>query len=631
MLGMGTPKLIDATAPLSRLTAGIDSARRAVRRARGRYSFDRHGVLAAPLAAVEILADLSPIVRLQGLRRLPNNFRSGVIGAEIASWGAVAPSLLPRRWWTTAANVAICQAVGHMIGSGVGSVARACGTSGPRGRHANPARIVMSSMTMAAYGASLSVHARQERLVENPRPVRAADTVAGLAVGTLGYGATLLLGEALQTSVDRINAVFGRRLPPVTSWPLAILAVGAGAYLFTDRLVVRNFLSNVYKEAEELNRQFLPGAAQPREPERTGSPASGEAWRRMGRQGRAVVAGGPRKRDIGLVLGESPDKVKEPIRIFIALRDGDRSRSYEEMAAAALREMDRTDAWSRRHIAVLSAAGTGWINDFHTSGFEFVARGDCAIVAMQYSYVPSLYSYLADRESAVQSSRILINAISERISLLDAHRQPKLYVGGESLGAYGVADAFHAPEELLARTSGGVFTGAPAFCAAHAALTRRREEGSPQRLPVVDGGRHFRFISHPDHLDHDYAGNEYDAPWEFPRAVFAQHASDPIVWWDWSLLWRAPDWLKEPGSRGVPAPAAQHLDVLDTLRWWPFVTFWQVGIDQINSKDFAAPHGHNYHAETVAAWNKVLDGGLTNAELERINRWIAADATKLRA
>lgn len=613
------------------LDAPLEQARRSIQRARGKYSFDRHGVLAAPLAAVEVLADLSPILRLRGLRRLPNNFRTGVIGAEIATWAAVSPSLLPRRWWTTAANVAICQGVGHMIGTGVGSLARAYGASAPRGRDANPARIVMSAVTMAAYGASASAHARQDALVKTPNPVARWEMLAGLLVGTLGYGATLLVGEAVQTSVDRINAVFGRKLPPVTSWPLAVLAVGAAAYVFADRLVVRNFLSNVYKEAEELNREFLTGAPQPHEPQRSGSPHSAEQWRTMGRQGRAVVAGGPRSRHIARVLQTPAEEVKEPIRIFIGLRDGDRSRSYEEMTEAALREMDRTNAWERSHIAVMSSAGTGWINDFHTSGFEFVARGDSVIVAMQYSYVPSMYSYMADRESAVQSSRLLINAIRTRISLLDAPTPPKLYVGGESLGAYGVADAFHDPEELLAHTSGGVFTGAPGFCATHTTLTRRREQGTPQRLPVVDGGRHFRFIAHPDHLDHDFAGKAYDNEWEFPRAVFAQHASDPVVWWDARLLWRAPDWLREPGARGVPAPAAQHLDVLHTLRWWPFVTFWQVGIDQISSNEYDAPHGHNYHAETVAAWNKVLDGQLTDAQLERVNEWIHADSTKLRA
>ena len=611
--------------------AKLFDARRAIQRARDRYSFDHHGLLAAPLAAVEVLADLSPVVRMRGLRRLPNSFRSGVVGAEIATWGAVSPSLLPRRWWTTAANVAICQAVGHMLGTGAGSIARAVGASGPRGKNANPARIAMSALTVAAYASAARAHAKQKTLVSTPHPVKRGETLVGLSLGTLGYGAMLLVGELVQTSVDRVNAVFGRKLPPVTSWPLAILAVAGAAYVFADRLVVRNFMSTVYKEAEELNREFLSGAPQPHEPQRSGSPASAEPWRTMGRQGRAVVSGGPRAHDIARVLEAPLDEVKEPIRIFIGLRDGERSRSYEEMAEAALREMDRTGAWERGHIAVMSSAGTGWINDFHTSGFEFVARGDSAIVAMQYSYVPSLYSYLADRESAVQSSRLLIDAIRKRISRLDTPTPPKLYVGGESLGAYGVADAFQDPEQLLSRTSGGVFTGAPGFCSTLTTLTQRREQGSPQRLPVVDGGRHFRFIAHPDHLEHDFAGKAYDAEWEFPRAVFAQHASDPVVWWDAALLWRAPDWLKEPGSRGVPAPAAQHLDVLHTLRWWPFVTFWQVGIDQVSSNEYDAPHGHNYHAETVAAWNKVLDGGLTQGELARVNRWIHADSTKLRA
>lgn len=623
---MRVAKLFDAPR-----TPPLDAARRAIQRARNRYSFDHHGLLAAPLAAVEVLADLSPVVRLRGLRRLPNTFRSGVVGAEIATWGAVSPSLLPRRWWTTAANVAICQAVGHMLGAGAGTIARAWGASGPRGKSANPARIAMSAITLAAYATSAGAHARQKTLVSTPHPVKRGETLIGLSVGTLGYGAMLLVGEILQTSVDHVNAVFGRKLPPVTSWPLAILAVAGGAYVFADRLVVRNLMSTVYKQAEELNREFFSGAPQPREPQRSGSPSSVEAWDTMGRQGRAVVAGGPRARDIARVLDVPREAVTEPIRIFIGLRDGERNRSYEGMAEAALREMDRTNAWERAHIAVMSSAGTGWINDFHTSGFEFVARGNCAVVAMQYSYVPSLYSYLADRESAVQSSRLLINAIRKRIAALDTPNPPKLYVGGESLGAYGVADAFQDPGDFLARTSGGVFTGAPGFCSTHTMLTRRREPGSPQRLPVVDGGRHFRFIAHPDHLEHDFAGKPYDAEWEFPRAVFAQHASDPVVWWDAPLLWRAPDWLKEPGSRGVPAPAAQHLDVLHTLRWWPFVTFWQVGIDQVSSNEYDAPHGHNYHEETVAAWNKVLDGGLTQAELSRVNRWIHADSTKLRA
>ena len=142
------------------------------------------------------------------------------------------------------------------------------------------------------------------------------------------------------------------------------------------------------------------------------------------------------------------------------------------MAAVAIEEMRRTGAFERSHIAVMSAAGTGWINDFHTSGFEFVTRGDSAVVAMQYSYLPSAYSYLADRKNPVHSSRVLIEAIRRELESIDPNDRPKLYVGGESLGAYGVSDAFETVEEFLEHTSGGVFTGTPGFARNHSYLTR---------------------------------------------------------------------------------------------------------------------------------------------------------------
>ena len=105
-----------------------------------------------------------------------------------------------------------------------------------------------------------------------------------------------------------------------------------------------------------------------------------------------------------------------------------------------------------------------------------------------------------------------------------------------------------------------------------------------------------------------------------------------MVWWEPSLLWKAPDWLKEPGSRGTPAPETQHVDVPAGLRWLPLVTFWQVGIDQLASQEYPSPHGHNYHDETVAYWNAVVhgSGGLDPSELRRVSLWIHKDATKLR-
>ncbi|MCP1387501.1 alpha/beta-hydrolase family protein [Corynebacterium sp. TA-R-1] len=604
-----------------------------VRNARRRYSVSRDGVLAAPVAALQVFADLSPALRLQGLQRLPQSFRAGAVGAEVATWGAVSPSLLPHNWFATAMNVGVLQGIGHGAATAVAQAVRP-GKQRASGPLPRPARLAMTGVTLGMYGTALWRRNHQEELVEVEGEYSVWDTLGGLALGTVGYGAVLAIGEVIQSFVDAINSVFGKKLPPVTSWPLAIAVGGGVILLFTDRLVIRQFLSLASRQAAELDRAFMRGADQPTEPERSGSPDSIVDWSDMGRQGRATVAGGPRKSQIERVLG-GDEEAMEPIRIVIGLHGLEQNESpdFEAMAQEAISEMHRTGAFERSHIAIMSGAGTGWVNDFHTSGLEFVTRGDCAVVSMQYSFLPSAYSYIADHESPVRSSRILARAIQEELSRIDEASRPKLYVGGESLGAYGVSDAFESVEEFMKGTSGGVFTGVPGFAKNHRELTRRREAGSPERLPLVDGGRHARFVAHPDHLEHDFQGDAYANEWESPRYVFAQHASDPVVWWEPSLLWKAPDWLTEPGSRGQKAPDAQKLDVLQTLRWMPLVTFWQVGVDQLMSQEVPSPHGHNYHDETVAYWNAVIHGpgkGLSADQLARASEWIHNDAVKLR-
>ena len=48
---------------------------------------------------------------------------AGLLGAEVATWWALSPSLLPRPWWVTAVNLAVCQAVGHGVATGLSTLA----------------------------------------------------------------------------------------------------------------------------------------------------------------------------------------------------------------------------------------------------------------------------------------------------------------------------------------------------------------------------------------------------------------------------------------------------------------------------------------------------------------------------
>jgi uncharacterized membrane protein len=79
---------------------------------------------------------------------------------------------------------------------------------------------------------------------------------------------------------------------------------------------------------------------------------------------------------------------------------------------------------------------------------------------------------------------------------------------------------------------------------------------------------------------------------------------------------RRPDWLAEP--RGA--------DVLPSMRWYPFVTFWQVTADMAFANDVPDGHGHNFGATPVAAWaHLVPPDGWTAARTAALTAIIARD------
>jgi uncharacterized membrane protein len=75
-----------------------------------------------------------------------------------------------------------------------------------------------------------------------------------------------------------------------------------------------------------------------------------------------------------------------------------------------------------------------------------------------------------------------------------------------------------------------------------------------------------------------------------PSIVFAAHANDPVVYWRPDLFIFQPSWTLPPLGPGV----------MPQLRWFPFITGFQVGMDLISGG--APPEvGHNYSADMAAA------------------------------
>ena len=76
--------------------------------------------------------------------------------------------------------------------------------------------------------------------------------------------------------------------------------------------------------------------------------------------------------------------------------------------------MDRTDAWSRSLIMLISPTGTGYVNYVATACAQYLTLGDVATVTLQYSKRPSPLS-LGKIGQAKEQNRLLWLTILERV------------------------------------------------------------------------------------------------------------------------------------------------------------------------------------------------------------------------
>jgi uncharacterized membrane protein len=212
-------------------------------------------------------------------------------------------------------------------------------------------------------------------------------------------------------------------------------------------------------------------------------------------------------------------------------------------------------------------------------------------VAIQYSYLPSWISYLVDQKKAREAGRDLFDAVYEKWLELPEDNRPELVVFGESLGTFGGEAAFSGEQDLANRMSGALLTGPPNFNVLHEEFTAGRDQGSPQIAPIYRDGRIVRFDNKADGTI-----EPTDAPWDGTRILYVQHPSDPIVWWSPDLILHEPDWLDEPAGE----------DVLGSVVWMPFVSFWQISADLPNATAVPPGHGHVYTPSYVDGWATVL-------------------------
>lgn len=549
----------------------------------------------------------------------------GVVGALVMYGVSVSPSLLARSWQWHAVASGVLSAVGYIVGL---TIQRFYALVVPRlgVEITAPQSVSIAFRAVLLLGFFLwflrwLLQSYRERKRANHLVGMRGETLGEYLLGTVCAFILMLalLGVAwgLQWIGRAIVSVLSQWMHMVFALALSLLILVVIVYALTSQVLLKLGINFFIRHARKMNNRTAKGIVQPQVSERSGSPQSRSSWRAVGGQGRVFLGRGPSRADIEAVTGCS---AMEPIRVYAGMPE--EGQSLQNAADLVVEELHRTGAFDRAVILIATSTGSGWVDEWQVQPLEYLTRGNCATASMQYSFVPSSINFLTDLDVSEEAAVILFETIRCAVDEIPEDRRPALFVCGESLGAYASQHVFSGIVDVLSRTDGALWVGTPAFTPMHAELTAIRHRGSPEVAPVVANGRHVRFVNVPENLWADVYGREL-GDWNYPRIVYAQHPSDPVVWWNSELVWHKPDWISEK----VDGDVSPH------MQYTRGATYIQVLVDMPVAGTAPGGHGHTYHEELIPLWEAIL--GLREDEKNAglhfglDSRWIQDDTHEM--
>ena len=545
----------------------------------------------------------------------------GVVGALVMYGVSVSPSLLARSWQWHAVASGVLSAVGYIVGL---TIQRFYALVVPRlgVEITAPKAVSIAFRAVLLLGFFLwflrwLLQSYRERKRANHLVGMRGETLGEYLLGTVCAFILMmaLLGVAwgLQWIGRAIVSVLSQWMHMVFALALSLLILVVIVYALTSQVLLKLGINFFIRHARKMNNRTAKGIVQPQVPERSGSPHSRSSWSAVGGQGRVFLGRGPSRADIEAVTDCS---AMEPIRVYAGMPE--EGQSLQNAADLVVEELHRTGAFDRAVILIATSTGSGWVDEWQVQPLEYLTRGNCATASMQYSFVPSSINFLTDLDVSEEAAVILFETIRRAVDEIPEDRRPALFVCGESLGAYASQHVFSGIVDVLSRTDGALWVGTPAFTPMHAELTAIRHRGSPEVAPVVANGRHVRFVNVPENLWADVYGREL-GDWNYPRIVYAQHPSDPVVWWNSELVWHKPDWISEK----VDGDVSPH------MQYTRGATYIQVLVDMPVAGTAPGGHGHTYHEELIPLWEAILglreDEKSPGSHFGLDSRWIQDD------
>jgi uncharacterized membrane protein len=395
------------------------------------------------------------------------------------------------------------------------------------------------------------------------------------------------LGTLFVWGVRWVSLRLRRIIPRRVAFVAGVVIVGMLAGGIVDGIILRWTLATADRFYADLDALAGLYEEPPANPLLSGSAESLISWDTIGLDARTYVRSGPTAAEIEAITGRPAEL---PLRVYVGLRSAD---SPEARAELALAEMIRVGAFERSILVLIMPVGTGWVDPPAIDTLEMLHGGDVASVAVQYSYLTSWLSLVVEPEVGTATAQALFTTVYRHWTGLDPATRPKLYLHGLSLGAYASQASATIYDVLADPYSGAFWVGTPFATPGWRSATASRDAGTPSWRPRIGDGSVVRFFNQTE-------GEIEAGQWGPLRIVYLQYPSDPIVFFEPTLVYRPPPWLTGPRPPDVSAQ----------LNWYPVVTALQVLADMALAQTSPIGFGHVY------APQHYFDGWVTLTEPE---------------
>jgi len=522
------------------------------------------------------------------------------------------PSLLPRAGYVQGVASGITIMIGYGLGAGIQAIWRFLQIPTPRPSRQRWIKAVLLGLIGLSVVSAIWQYVgwqNEVRSIFDKDPISPVTWPVIVVVTILVAGLILIVARSLRKLAVFLSSLLSRKLSPRLSQAISILVLALLIWTLVTGVLVNGFFAAANAMFAPRDSATTAGTVPTTSTLRSGGPQSLVSWESLGRKGRDFVATGPTVEQIDAFSGG--DAV-EPIRVYVGL---DTEPTLQGRADLLLQELQRTGAFDREVLVVATTTGTGFLDPAAVDPLEYMFNGNTAIAGVQYSFLPSWISLLADQQAVKQTSRVVFDTVHDYWSTLPEDDRPDLYLYGLSLGSYGVESILSSINMVNEPISGAFMSGPPFVNQLHNEIEADRDPGSPAWLPRYEGGRTVQFTSSGSQID-----EVVESAWGPARLVYLQHSSDPVVFFNQDLAFDEPAWLL-PGQRGP--------DIPQEMEWVPLVTMWQVALDLPAAGSVPVGHGHMYSPQSnTEAWAAMTQpDGWTEADTARLVAQMQTDGT----